>query len=837
VTLTANQPTTRGPVGPADRIVAADQPASLARPASHLLAAIDLALKIGMVEAAEQAARALIGRFPEAAAPSVMLGRALVEQGHWRQAIEHFRWVLAIHPLDPAAWTGLATALAVAGQAREARAALSRAALHDPLDSQLLTPGVVALPREGSGVSYLRQGYDALARTELVGAIVRQPDRDDLRLYAIEALRRCNEVAEALTLLDGLTEEVAASFPALLLRAALNPAAGADARGACARIDLDGQLTRRFFAPQRPPWDLLPAPSIVIDELLAPLQPYLPETPSVRKHADGQRASEAREAPALSTDIKDFMSTAERMRVRLVTAAGAQQPLLNYQDSERQVHLMLASRNALSRRFGADGAAVIDRRLRALVDALHQRGIHGQLCYIDDAETLRLSDQAALGVVAYEAAAIAGLARAAGKAIAERGQELATLLLIGGGDCLPLFRLPNPLRDDDPELVSDLLYGAEDEHDLAPNMVIARIPDGGKLDLLLEQIDRMIVRHAGRPRGPLALMSRPRSDPSRMPWTLASGYAAQAWREPSRIVLDALHGAGELTLCPPSEAGGFDTGTFLGSAVAYVNLHGAAGRSSWYGHPEEWAGPASKLPVALRPDQIGGRCALNALLVSEACYGMELDGRTIENSIPLRALQDGAAACVGSTVTAYGSYAAPLIGADLLTERLMVQLAAGASVGVALRQARAEFAQTIYRRQGYLDDVDRKTLLSYVVYGDPWAAVVAGQPTPGPKNVRLSAILRPSRPRATTPLDERQVPRELVAKVRATLRRVLPGAEKVRLAIAARSDRGLALKGDQPPEMVFSAREDVATDDGAVLSQSAHITVSHNTVVKVAVTR
>ena len=261
------------------------------------------------------------------------------------------------------------------------------------------------------------------------------------------------------------------------------------------------------------------------------------------------------------------------------------------------------------------------------------------------------------------------------------------------------------------------------------------------------------------------------------------------------------------------------------------------GRSNWYGQPEEWGGAASKLPIGLRPDQLSGQCIQHGLLLSEACYGMELDRRTSENSIPLRALQDGMAACIGATVTAYGSYGAPLIGADLLAERIMAQLASGAPAGVALRQARIEFAQTVYRRQGHLDDVDRKTLLSFVLYGDPWASVA---PYSEPLANRLGAFagkVRLGKPRSVAPVDESQVPREVLAKVRSTLRKVLPGSDTTRLIISARADRSLAIKGDSEPDLVFSASEAVPTEDGALIRQAAHITFSHSAIVKVALTR
>lgn len=819
--------------------------AQQSQPAPQLLAAIDLAIKIGAAELAEQAARTLIGLFPEAISPSLLLGRALIEQGHWRQALDHFRWVLAIHPLDSSAWVGLATALAVAGRQSEARAALGRAALHDPLDSQLLTPGVAPLPREGLGVSYLRQGHAEIARVELAAALDERPDRDDIRCYLIEALRRCGALDEALTMLDQLSATPAATFPALLLRATLHTNTAAE-RSQAARLDLDGQLTRRFFAPMRPPWDLLPAPQIMLGDIfssLVPLIAQLPAAPSssqttqiaVSKHG---APAEQPERSALHTDVREFIATAERMRVRLVTTSGAPTPLLSYSDSERQVHLILACRAALKRSFGNDGAAAIDRRLHTLADILQRRGVQTHLWYLDDRDTLRCGDKIALQAVPAEPAAIAELVRRAAQALGDQGQELGTLLLIGGAECMPFFRMPNMMADGDPEIVSDLPYAGSDAQDLAPQLVVARVPDAGSLAFLLQQLDRMIARHAGPARGPLARLRPTSSEPQRRPTALASGYAAEAWSEPARAILDTIDQSTELLLSPPIETTRLDPAALFGSQIAYVNLHGAIGRTSWYGQPDQWSGAATKLPVALRPAQLIGQCVSDGFLISEACYGLELDQRTLDDAIPLQALQDGIAACVGSTVSAYGSYSTPLLGADLLCERLIAHVASGVPVGMALRAARSEFVQTMYRRQGHIDDVDRKTLLSFVLYGDPWAATLS--PTRSqkePLSGRFSSMLRLGRPRTIAPIDERQVPGDVLRKVRATLRKALPGFERAHLAVTARSDRGLALKGDDPPDLVFSAQEQVATADGDTISQSAQITVSHHAIVKVAITR
>src|SRR5262245_25665921 len=125
--------------------------------------AIELALRLGDAPAAESAARYLLCTFPEAIASMIWLGQALLDLGDPAAAITQFKLALTYNPCDAAAWIGLAGALGRGGQGREADAALRRAALHDPLDSELLTPGVASPPPDGVGVVYLRRGYASLA--------------------------------------------------------------------------------------------------------------------------------------------------------------------------------------------------------------------------------------------------------------------------------------------------------------------------------------------------------------------------------------------------------------------------------------------------------------------------------------------------------------------------------------------------------------------------------------------------------------------------------------------------------------------------------------------------
>lgn len=844
----------------------------------HLVRATELALRLGDSGAAWRAAHALWRAFPEAVTPQVWLGQALLDAGNATVAIDYFRRALRINPLDATAWAGLAGALARTGQEGAATAALSRAALHDPLGASALSPGIAPEPSSGGkGIEYLRRGLAELAADELAIALARHPRRTDLRLYYVEALRRSGDLASARRIFAQCNAD---HLPALLVRAALYDH-DQDARMRCTGYDPDGRLTRRFFAPEAPPWTLPPAPVVRWHEEFEPLLPYLessvqqlvvPATnghttqplPAVKRFPDRNdwqariEATTGSSSPPAADDrravqsehttdpeVKNLIATAERVRQRLTTLGVAPRPLLPYADGQTFTQVVLSQRAALQRRFGADGFTAIDRRLQQYAAALRRRGVAAHVCYCDDPATLQLDDGVATAPVAAGADALRDMLRTLSSALSERGRELGAVLLVGGDEIVPFHRLPNPLPDDDMTVLSDNPYATDDPAYTAPQRMVARLPDGNTNDptLLFAQLDRLTAYHYGsRPqsrrisRAPGRRQERAGIDLS----ALSAGYCAEIWKDASRAVLDALASDVLLNTCPPHLAEHLDLRALRDRRLLYFNLHGASGLPNFYGQPDAvWPGAATRLPVALRPDQIDASMADGALLLSEACYGAEIVGRTVDNSILLRALAHGALAAVGATVNAYGSLTDQVIGADLLFQRMMTHLARGEPIGRALHQARLDFAQEMYRRQGFLDDVDIKTLIEFVLLGDPWGALYDAdiEPKPWRTDRTIAALERMPKPRARVVLNEAEAPRDALQRARDVLRRVFPRGGALPLRITAQLNPRHQRKSDPERDLIFSARESLPTVDGCYLAHTAHITISGQAVVKVALTR
>ena len=157
--------------------------------------------------------------------------------------------------------------------------------------------------------------------------------------------------------------------------------------------------------------------------------------------------------------------------------------------------------------------------------------------------------------------------------------------------------------------------------------------------------------------------------------------------------------------------------------IAYFNLHGVEDGSDWYGQrdPSEKV-PGADYPVALTPTDLKKIQNVPAIVFTEACYGGHIFGKAESESIALTLMGMGNYALIASTTVAYGSISTPMIGADLLGLPDNEESEERLAVGPAFTKAKVEFVREMNRRQGYLDGEDQKTLISFVLFGDPLVA-------------------------------------------------------------------------------------------------------------------
>jgi hypothetical protein len=262
------------------------------------------------------------------------------------------------------------------------------------------------------------------------------------------------------------------------------------------------------------------------------------------------------------------------------------------------------------------------------------------------------------------------------------------LLLLGGDTVVPFFRLKNPCDDSDPRVFSDNPYASTDNDYLIPERVCARIPDNKDATFIINQLKKsVVVSHK------------------------SFGMTARVWRAASRDVYRSIGNIDDVKVSPPVIADTFKSVWLQRKDFLYFNLHGSKVSPHWYGQDK------GIYPVALRLDNVE---KAQGVVASEACYGAYILAKSHKNALSLKFLSEkGVYGFCGSTTIAYGPAAPPSSEADLLVKYFLEYTKQGLTLGESFRSAKIDFVRKALRRNGFLDDDDQKTVLQFVLYGDP----------------------------------------------------------------------------------------------------------------------
>ena len=135
----------------------------------------------------------------------------------------------------------------------------------------------------------------------------------------------------------------------------------------------------------------------------------------------------------------------------------------------------------------------------------------------------------------------------------------------------------------------------------------------------------------------------------------------------------------------------------------------------------------------------------------------------------------------------YGAINAPLIAADLLGYSFWKGLLEGLSAGEALQRAKIHLASEMHQRQGYLDGEDQKTLISFILIGDPLTHL--SDEIRSAKYLRRTAAPPPPVKtvcdKATEPDVEGEIPAEVMRYVKQVVANYLPGMNNAHLTYTA----------------------------------------------------
>lgn len=416
-------------------------------------------------------------------------------------------------------------------------------------------------------------------------------------------------------------------------------------------------------------------------------------------------------------------------------------------DGRYPVYVIITTQSGLQHQYG-DQAKEVDKEMKRLVSTISaRRDWRATLVYADDPKCMATHG---LSAVKPDDAwglklAIADLDERLGK----KGEMIGAVLIVGGPEVVPFHLLPNPVDDGDTDVPSDNPYSTRDENYFAPEWLLGRIPGGTSSDPShLLHILKEISTHQSKVATNQQWQHRIWnwiSTVVRVPFhriKLSVGYTAAVWLRASLSVFRPIGQLHSLLISPPVRSDNQQSwtnkaGLLPNAQLAYFNLHGLKESSVWYGQRDPLQ-PTTEpdYPVALRPQDVTNSGKAPQVVFSEACYGAYIYDKEVEEALALKFLASGTQVVVGSTCTAYGSVSAPLIGADLLGQTFWKFLREGLTAGDAFRRAKILVAREMHRRQGYLDGEDQKTLISFVLYGDPLAV-------PSGMNLSSKGVYRP----------------------------------------------------------------------------------------------
>ncbi len=819
---------------------------------------------------------------PECAEAYSGIGVICLAQGDTDEAVRH-----------------LARAFEHAPESDDAREALHQALIRQAAQAPAFPEPVPSPPAEAApeeipppafspacvGRFYLRRGLPQPAAEAYAAALRVASEREDLRLPLATALWQAGDREQAVQTCRPALQISPRPLVALLISAADHFLRDDSKTGQrlwreARAWDPDDVLAQRLFGPLSG----LPLPQ-------KPAEVPMPEDEGQRRLLDMAGQVAPSPAPAAGKAARELATYAQRL-----SSSAPQIPLASDPDLQRlqktiqeideqlfggkaaaigpvvrpaaarEIHgarvpaeIILAWEEGLRKRFGStEDAAQVDRALQALSREAERHGISSHIVYLDRPpypELPRPNPQ--------DPQQIKNFLDALDRRLSEEGFDTHYLLLIGGHDLLPFAPLPNPSEDIDEIVPSDNLYASRDPTYLIPERAVGRLPDSGpgSLQPFLERLTRCVAHRRGERDGVTTASGCvtpffpwfslfPSEASSQAPAERRFGLSAEVWAQASEHVFRVLPGAEPLHLCPPL---GRDTipPTWLSAVpVVYFNLHGALESPNWYGQRDlTLPGEGPLMPVAFSPQQIPAGGVEGTVVYSEACYGAHIIGKDARSSIALRFLAEGALGVVGSTVISYGVSAPPLTDADLLGLFFWQHLLRGETLGNALLQAKIDFTREVYRRQGFLDGDDMKTLLEFVLYGDPLISVGA---RPLPIEAHSVAEQVPAPPvlcgRHAKAVALHQLSGDLVARVRRSLSWLQQGETVKSVEVTLRSGcpsgscNGRCRDDEQvspgPEALVFSTYRQVETEDGTTIPQWARVVVDpRGRIVKMAITR
>jgi hypothetical protein len=389
----------------------------------------------------------------------------------------------------------------------------------------------------------------------------------------------------------------------------------------------------------------------------------------------------------------------------------------------------------------------------------------------------------ALGVPAVKTPITASKVKLAVDALWER---LAPdyLVLFGGDEIVPHFVVSNPsydpYGDDDQQVPTDNPYACSRPWSakklssyLIPDRVVGRIPD-----MIDDSDPAWFVDY-------LATASQwaPESADT---FNKAYCICAQPWTGAGEECIKYIGRSPSILLISPPEVDQSPKARgVLPSRLHMIKCHGAALDARFFGQK------GNSYPPCLSSGTLKSRLKPGTLAAAMCCYGAQVFSPSdkavaVSGAWPIAStyLRGGAPGFVGSTMIAWVGDTA-MVCADWIIAGYLKAVLGGASVGRAFLESKQEYVSWISQQGKSPDIADEKTLIEFVLLGDP-----SIQPVVNAKSEPISAAPAATKRLAVAVLDqERRQRRFLRTQIAEQIRAVLPSRTPAARGAVARSGK------------------------------------------------
>jgi hypothetical protein len=376
------------------------------------------------------------------------------------------------------------------------------------------------------------------------------------------------------------------------------------------------------------------------------------------------------------------------------------------------VKLSITCRKALEKKYDMSAMQQINDAIVKWIEADASRGIRNIHVAVDDTSEMKPFKVAPLtGKITPEK-----VKRVVDALCAKLSPDY--VVLIGAGDVVPFFSVANPSKfaggDSDASVATDNPYASSQafvkkkrKTYLIPDRAVGRIPDLPRSTDPAWLLEYLAVATSWK-----AVPAKKYADDLLV--------CCDTWRKSGKACVEYLsRDAKSLMICPPSGDASQKLRSKHGALLQMIKCHGAPNDSWFYGQKN------ADFPEVLKSPSIDRRIKKGTVVGAMCCFGASLfdpadpaSAHANEVPIPSVYLRQGAIGFLGASGTAWVGDET-MMCADRIITSFLKSVLDGASLGRATLESKQGFVRWLKKEGDQLDAAEEKTLLQFVLLGDP----------------------------------------------------------------------------------------------------------------------